>query len=175
MAPKVKKTPKNLFKKTSLSKTKNKPIKKKKPKAKKKKTTTTAASTTKKKPTAAQKKNAARASRAKLEKILPMLQSLKKASPKYRPILLSHMDGPSCNAMYETIHNVLTNPRVPVGQRKKLRKMLFPYKNELRYLATQLNSETKKRKLIQMGGTIPFGSILSTAIPLLLNVLRSSK
>lgn len=110
-------------------------------------------------------------SKKKLQHVLPMLDTLKKVSSKQRPILLSHFDDASCSAIYETVHNVIHNPKVNSKCQKRLKKSLYPYKKDLRYLANKKHSnKSKKKRLIRMGG-FPIGAVLSAAIPLLLNLL----
>ena len=107
----------------------------------------------------------------KLQNLLPMLQSLKKASPKNRGVLLSHMDNSSRQGLYETIHNVLYNPRISPTTQAQLKKKLYPYKNDLRYLSNSSKSNKERKKRLSRMGGFPWDTILSTAIPLLLSLV----
>ena len=128
---------------------------------------------TKSKPKSKKAKQARQMPRAKLQKVLPLLRSLKNAPAKHRPALLSTMNNTSCNVIYDAIHNVLSSPYLPPKKKKQLKKTLLPYKKELRYLANNTNCPiTRKKRLIKMGGVFPFAAILKTAIPLVMSLLK---
>lgn len=110
--------------------------------------------------------------RGKKRAILTFLQTLKGLRPAQRTTILSHLDHESCEVLYETISNVLRNPDVTPSRRIRLRSVLSPHKNTLRFLSSKQRSlSSKKKRLPQMGG-FPLAAILSAAIPLLLGLLR---
>lgn len=120
-------------------------------------------------------KSAKKPSRAKFGKLLPMLQSLHKASPRHRSVLLSHLDNSSVDALCETAHNVLCNPALPTVSKRRLKKTLAPYKSELRYIANKKNSQSnKKKRIVRMGG-FPWGALLGVGIPMLMNLFKGKK
>jgi hypothetical protein len=111
----------------------------------------------------------------RLRKVLPFLQVLKQLRPGQRSILLSHLDNESCEMVYEAVANVLKNPKVTPAKRRQLKKALAPHKKCLRSLVSKKRSSGLKRKDLASVGGFPLGLVLSTAIPLLLNMLTGSK
>lgn len=120
-------------------------------------------------------KNHKRCSMKRLSKILPFLQTFKELRPSQRGIMLAHLDDSSCKILQETIANVLRNPSVSESRKKKLRKVLQPHKSALRNLARGSSSGGAKKKTLYKIGGLPLAAILSTAIPILLDVIRSRK
>ena len=111
-----------------------------------------------------------KASKKHIRKLLPFLQVLKELRPVQRNILLAHIDDKSCEMIYEAISNVLQNSKVSYGSRKRLKKALQPHKRCLRTLISKTCSRSRKRKYLTKIGGFPLGTILATAIPLLLNL-----
>lgn len=109
------------------------------------------------------------ASRRKL--VLPLLGVLKKLNSSERVIILSHLDSVSRDKLYETINLVLSSSsNLPANKKRQLRKKLWNYRDDLRFLSRKKRSpREKRRRLLQMGGN-PMGYLLKTAIPLLLNL-----
>ena len=107
----------------------------------------------------------------KLSKLLPFLKVLNDINGQNRTILLSHINSESCSDLCETISNVLKNPSMGESERKRLRKMLSPHKQCLRSLVKKNQSVKQKQKKLQKIGGSPLGVILSSAIPLLLDIL----
>lgn len=119
------------------------------------------------------RKSVRRVSKKRLREILPFLQTFKDLRPAQRSIMLAHLDDKSCEILYEAVSNVLRNPTVSAAQRKRLRKVLQPHKHCLRSLISRSGSSANKRRKLQKIGGFPFSAILSTAIPLLLNLIAS--
>ena len=111
-------------------------------------------------------------SNKRLRKLLPFLQTLKQLRPAQRSILLAHIDDVSCEMLYETISNVLRNGKVTPAQQKRLKKALLPHKSCLRTLMSKTCSKQRKRHNLNQIGGFPLGTILATAIPLLLNLFK---
>lgn len=111
------------------------------------------------------------ARRKRLQKLLPVLQSVHKAAPKHRATLLSHLDSGSRQGIYEAINNVLHNPAIPRERQLMLKKKLHPYKKDLRYLADSSKSNKNRQKRLSRMGGFPWETILSTAVPLLMALL----
>jgi len=102
---------------------------------------------------------------------LSLLQALKSVRPECRDKLLEHLNDSGCEILFETIKNVLRNDKVKAHSRAKLKKVLAPHKNALRYISKKGKPLTlKKKRLRQIGGN-PLTSILTTAIPLLLQII----
>ena len=102
--------------------------------------------------------------------LLPLLNALRSVEPKQRIILMAHFDDKTRDAIYETIAHVLKSEKVPFAKRLFLKSKLTPYKSQLRILANKKKgSLQKKKKLAQIGGG-PMSHVLSTAVPLLLNL-----
>jgi len=112
-------------------------------------------------------------SESKANVLIPFVKTLASIkNPDHRCILMSHLDLDSCELIYETIFNVISNKSIPVKKRQQLQKVLQPHQNNLRYMANKNNKATlKKKRLTQIGGN-PLGIILSTAIPLLLEAFK---
>jgi SOS response regulatory protein OraA/RecX len=113
-----------------------------------------------------------RASRRKL--VLPLLGILKKLNSADRVIILSHLDNVSRDKLYETINHVLSKKSaLPEVKKKQLKKKLWNFRADLRFLSHKSRSpKEKRRRLLQMGGG-PMGYVIKTAIPLLLNLYSS--
>jgi len=111
--------------------------------------------------------------KAEAKKTLELLELVKSIRPtKQRATLLKYLNEEGCERMYQTVANVLKNSKLDTKKREKLKCTLLPHKNTLRYLAKKSKSKSlKKRKLEQLGG-FPLTAILTTAIPLLIEVVR---
>ena len=107
----------------------------------------------------------------KAKKLLPLYLLLKQLPSKKRTELLQYLDEESAESLYEAVHNILTNPIIGPTQRRRLYRVLKPHKVTLRYLGDKRKSKKQKRqKLAQIGGN-PLALILSTAIPILTEIL----
>ena len=110
--------------------------------------------------------------RAKLQKVLPFLQAIKNLNPAHRSVLMNHLDDDSWDLLFQTVSNVISNPLIPGKRKLHLKRQLSRYKAPLRHIANKNASKSsRKKKMLQMGGN-PLALILSTAIPLLLDILR---
>ena len=112
------------------------------------------------------------ASKSRLRALLPFLQILKDLSPNQRAIILAHINDSSCEAIYETVSNVLRNKSVSEADARRLRKLLAPHKACLRSLVSNRVSGSQKRKKLYRIGGLPLASILAVGIPLLLSLIR---
>jgi hypothetical protein len=110
----------------------------------------------------------------KADIVLPLLQALYDIKPvNRRSILLNHLDDEACEMIYETIRNVVFNEDLPKNARTRLKKNLAPLKKDVLTLARGKGSSTlKKKKLVQMGG-FPLGTILSIAVPFLVEFVAN--
>jgi len=110
------------------------------------------------------------------KKLLPLLQVLKNIKPIHRrKTLIKHLDDPTCQSLYELVHNVLSNKKIAPRRVNKLQKSLARHKDDLRYIARYSGKKSIKReKLASMGG-FPFTALLSAAIPLLTSLLFRNK
>jgi hypothetical protein len=118
-------------------------------------------------------KLSASARKEKARKVLPLLRVLQDFKPKSRrSILLSHLDDESCEALYEAVANVMLSDRIHPTVRAKLKRILNRNREPLTILSDkEADPALKKRHLTQMGGGV-LSLILSTAIPLLVDLLR---
>lgn len=117
------------------------------------------------------------ASRAQIQKIsrnlLPLLQVLKHIKPEDRIILLSHFSDEAKDDLYKTISHVLLTDSVPKRRRRTLHAKLAPYKKIIKNLMSSRTSPRGKRKrVVQLGGNA-LGYVLSTAVPMFVNLFAS--
>lgn len=104
---------------------------------------------------------------------LPLIQVLKKLKHYERQIIVDHLDDKACRSLKKCLQTVLKQgQKVPESERSKLSRCFKRHKP----LFTKLLSEggggcRDKRTLARLGGN-PLALILSTAIPLLLNLFR---
>ena len=102
------------------------------------------------------------------------MHTLKSLKPAHRTIILDHLDAKSQRSIYDAIHKVITSRQVSNTHKNRLKRILAPHAADLRYLTDkhkQFNG--KKKKLVQMGGQL--GAILAAAIPVLLDLLMTTK
>jgi hypothetical protein len=114
----------------------------------------------------------------KLKQLLPLLKTLQDVRPhNNRSILLSHLDDETCEALYETIYNVLGNDKLDPAERKKLRRKLWAHQEPLNFLTKsgkKFSPKLKRKKLAAIGGN-PLFAVLGAAIPLLIDVLTNKR
>jgi hypothetical protein len=114
----------------------------------------------------------------KLRQILPLLKTLQGVKPQdNRSVLLSHLDDEACEAMYETLYNVMANEKIGPATRKKLRKKLWAHQEPMNFLTKngkRYSPKLKRKKLAAMGGN-PLGLILSAAIPFITDLLLGKR
>ena len=108
-----------------------------------------------------------------LRALLPLLRTLKSINSTHRAHLIAHIDDRTCDALCETVSNVLSNPNVSAQKRRRLKKLLLPYKTALRVCADKGKSVGVRKKKLEKIGGFPLGAILGTAIPLLTQLLFS--
>lgn len=105
------------------------------------------------------------------KELLLLFSLLKQLKHKQRVGVIKYLDEKSTESLYEAIHNVLHNKNVSPQRRNRLKRILRPHKNLLRYLGNKKRSKKiKQQKLAEIGGS-PLALILSTAIPILTEVL----
>lgn len=110
--------------------------------------------------------------KARAKKLLPFLQAMKGMKNESRGTMLGHLDPASCEALYEVMWNVLRSPEISEKQKTVLRRKLAPHQGLLMYLSNpKMSPLGKRRRLSQSGGGFLL-PILSTAIPMLLSLLR---
>jgi len=121
------------------------------------------------------KKKSLQIRKLKRKELLPILQILKQVKPGKRPAILEHLDDPTCESLYELVHNVISNERVPKAKRDLLEKKLKPHKDQLRFLARKNAKRLVKKKAMSKMGGFPFSILLSAAIPLITSLLLKKK
>lgn len=108
-----------------------------------------------------------------VKKIVPFLNTVKDVKKSNRAVLMQHLSEDSCNLLFDTIRNIIKSDTVSPTQKKLLKRKLGRHKSLLRYLSDPSKPiNTRRRRMIQSGKGLPFlGTILSTAIPLLLSLI----
>jgi hypothetical protein len=96
------------------------------------------------------------------------LQSLARATPPKRKLLLKAADGGLVKAVCECASNTL-HGNVPLTPKQK--KTLRRHKKIMRVLAGKSKLENKKKRLVQEGGGL-VAPLLAAAIPLLMQMLK---
>lgn len=105
--------------------------------------------------------------------LLPMLQVLKSIKPDDRIILLNHFNDEAKDNIYKTINHVLNSDVVRGGRKKRLRNKLAPYRKSLEYLSSPRSTvQGRRRRVVQLGGH-PLSYVLSTALPMFVNLFAS--
>lgn len=114
-----------------------------------------------------------------LKSIIPFLHILRNLTSEERVIVLSHLNDQTKDSIYKVISLVLRNKKVPFSDRLKLKVKLEPYKKALRYVTNKKSiggggkqSATKTKQLFQIGGE-PLGTIIDSAIPLMLDLFSA--
>lgn len=110
------------------------------------------------------------------QKLLPLLKALKGIKQvNARKIILNHLDEPTCESLYQLVHNVVANKKIPKRRAVNLSKSLSTHQDDLRYISKLNGNKRKKReKLASMGG-FPFLALASAAIPFLTSLLLNSR
>lgn len=100
------------------------------------------------------------------------LSAINKLSPTELDSVIPYLSSSGCSAIYECVHNVLRNSNIP--NKSKLRKLLLPHKNNIRYLVDGKNSSRARRgKLTEVGGAI-IAPILAAAVPFLIDMVAKA-
>lgn len=109
----------------------------------------------------------------KLTYVLPLLQVLRELSPKQQSIILGHLDDKSCATLCTTIRRVIQSKKLSDPEKRNLQRVLSSHKHCLRSLCNSksVHSSSRRRNLQKLGGN-PLLYILSTAIPLLLDIFK---
>jgi len=103
---------------------------------------------------------------------LPLMQVLVGMTPAQRTIIVQHLNDEAQDMLLDSVKYVLqVAPKKMNSERKNnLSGALKEHKCNLRYLCDHKRTvKLRRRRLRQMGG-FPLGLILSTAIPMLLNL-----
>jgi len=111
-------------------------------------------------------------SKNRLKVTLPLLHCLERMQPTHRSVILAHLDEPSREDIYQSVGEVLRSPEVPDARRLRLKRLLRPYKDNLRYLAREKASPVVKREKLKLIGGDGIKPVLSTAVPLLLDAFK---
>ena len=111
-----------------------------------------------------------------VRKHLPLMQVLKELKNYQRQIVLDHLEPSACDSLVKCISTVLkhgNNSKKLNSQKKgKLRAIVKKNKkNFAKIISKSARKNVKKRALAQMGGN-PLALVLSTAIPIILELMR---
>lgn len=106
--------------------------------------------------------------------LLPLLQTLMGMTPAQRTVVVAHLDTKSQDMLIDTIDYVLRMGRqkLPKDKAAELSEVLSEHKDDLRYVCDRKRPIKSRRKRMQQIGGFPIGLVLSTALPLLLNLLK---
>ena len=99
------------------------------------------------------------------------LKILKSLPKEKRNNLIPYLSNDGCETIYECVQNILHNRNIK--NRGKLRSKLQEHKSDLRFLANPNISSTQKRKRLQNKGGAILPLILTTAVPLIVEAIRS--
>lgn len=104
---------------------------------------------------------------------LPLMQVLKKLKHYERQIIVDHLDDKACRSLKKCLQTVLKQgKKVPEKERSKLTRCFRRHKPLFtKLLAGSGAGFGDKRTLARLGGN-PLALILSTAIPLLLDLFH---
>ncbi len=106
---------------------------------------------------------------------LVLLSSINKLRPRYRPILLAHLDDSGIDAISGLIFNLLYNRKVkyPPRKKKQIRALLKKRIDAYRKLAEKRRTYAEKRRLIkQHGGFLP--ALIGAAVPLIAQLIGNA-
>lgn len=106
---------------------------------------------------------------------LPLFQVLKELKAYQRQIVIDHLDSKSCNSLSSCIKSVLKQGPKIKKNKKQLQLHIRQNQKELSRLFSNSKKKksyhSKKKILARIGGN-PLALILSTAIPMLMNLFR---
>lgn len=110
---------------------------------------------------------------AGIERHLPLMQVLAKLKHYERQIVVDHLDEAGCKALKVCLKTVLRKKtKVPESLKPKLGRCFKQHRHLFaKLLADRSGGSAGKKTLARLGGN-PLALILSTAIPLLLDLIR---
>lgn len=98
------------------------------------------------------------------------LTVIQKLKAKEFVTLLPYLSDEATEQISQCIKNAICSEHIPERTRNRLRKTLWKYKKDIRYIAKKSNSTVGKRKrLPKIGGAI--ADIISTVLPVLISLL----
>ena len=111
---------------------------------------------------------------ANIQRKLKFLKILRKLKPAEREEVIGKLSEDGINDLSEAVFNCLyTDMSMSKSARKRLRKKIFHFENDLRYIANKNKPwQTRRRKLqTQSGGAI--ATILGTVIPIVASLIAN--
>lgn len=107
---------------------------------------------------------------------LPLLSVLRKLGQDERQIVVDHLDKNACNTLQFCLSKVLKEGKKSKKTAKLMTKLVRENKKNFETILglgkkKKLSHKQKRLALAKIGGN-PLALILSTAVPLLLNMLR---
>jgi len=109
----------------------------------------------------------------RVKNYIGLINLLNKSNSKKKEIILKHLNDKSIDFICELVHNVIHNNfNLSSKKVRKIKTLLHPNKKSFRYLSKKSGRIDKKRKLMVQHGQ-GIGVILSTVLPILLNVLSN--
>ena len=110
--------------------------------------------------------------RREMTEALPFLRAMQTVNPKYRPLIIDRLDDRGRDILCRGVSNVVENPALNEKTRKRLAKKLSPHRDAIRSLCKKCGSKNKRKKILTQLGGFPLSLVLSTALPLLLNLIN---
>ena len=109
-------------------------------------------------------------------KKLELLKVLKKINNKDRPTIIKYLDDRGVDLVCECVQNILfNNVGLNLKEKKRLRSTLNKRQKAMKNIANKSNSFKRRRSLLNHHGGNPLALILSTALPLLTDLLFRRK
>ena len=105
------------------------------------------------------------------KKYIPLLQILSEMKGYQRQIILDHLDNESCVAVSDSILHLLKKTK---NNNPSIKKCVAENKRCFKSILNDKNKKKKKRALAKVGGG-PLGLILSSVVPLLVDLIVKKK
>ena len=109
-----------------------------------------------------------------VQRKLKFLKVLKKLKPAEREEVLSKLSEEGVNDVSEAVFNCLyCDMSMKKGARKKLKKKLYHFEHDLRYIANKNKPWQSRRKKLQTQSGGAIATILGTVIPLVASLIAN--
>lgn len=108
---------------------------------------------------------------------IALFQTLKELKPYQRQIIVDHLNPKACECLQECVRLVMktgvkrTKKKKPTALMQKFQKAVKQNPTLFKHLLSRGKAGQVPRQMAQVGG-FPLGFILSTAIPMLMNLIK---
>ena len=109
----------------------------------------------------------------RLSVMIPLLETLKQMDNKQQTLLLDHLDDNAYDMIYDSVARTLQ--KVKKGERDKFSEMLSPFKQDLQHVIRRSKGGGVKKKVIKSIGGGPLTSLLSAAVPILVELFANKQ